>query len=240
MTSFLSNRDIYSSIVCGIAPQAKERLWIATADIKDMYVDAGGRDMVPFLEVLNGMVKRGVEVRLIHAKEPGPNWRDDFDRYPTLWTAMERMRCPHGAIPGKTRVQEADCYNLDVIISVGYRVKSQRGVEFRRWATSVLREYLVKGCAINRERMRQLGQTVEVMKRVANSLDTEQVLDVVQTYSAALDLLDGCDHQTIEKPKAKGRSVSAQGRHETHRLPYARLTHRDDRRVQATGKGTHS
>ena len=45
-----------------------------------MYVDAGGREMVPFLEVLDGMVKRGIEVRLIHAKDPGPNWRDDFDR----------------------------------------------------------------------------------------------------------------------------------------------------------------
>ena len=100
-----------------------------------------------------------------------------------------------------------EAYNLDVIISVGYRVKSQRGVEFRRWATSVLKSYLVRGCAINRNRLRQLGQTIEVMKRVANNLDTEQVLDVVQTYSAALDLLDGYDHQTIEKPETKGRSV---------------------------------
>ena len=88
MMQFLANRDIYESVICGIVPQAKERLWIATADIKDMYVDSGGREMVPFLEVLDGMVKRGVEVRLIHAKDPGPNWRDDFDRYPTLWTAM--------------------------------------------------------------------------------------------------------------------------------------------------------
>ena len=94
MTTFLSNRDIYTSVVCGIVPQARERLWIATADIKDMYVDAGGRDMVPFLEVLAGMVKRGIEVRLIHAKEPGPNWREDFDRYPGLWEGMERMLCP--------------------------------------------------------------------------------------------------------------------------------------------------
>lgn len=94
MTTFLSNRDIYTSVVCGLVPQATERLWIATADIKDMYVDSGGCDMVPFLEVLDGMVKRGVEVRLIHAKDPGPNWCDDFDRYPTLWTAMERMLCP--------------------------------------------------------------------------------------------------------------------------------------------------
>lgn len=85
MTTFLSNREIYERVVCGIVPQAKERLWIATADVKDMYVDTGGRDMVPFLEVLDGMLKRGVELRLIHAKEPGQNWRDDFDRYPDLW-----------------------------------------------------------------------------------------------------------------------------------------------------------
>ena len=100
-----------------------------------------------------------------------------------------------------------EAYNLDVIISVGYRVKSQRGVEFRRWATGVLKEYLVRGYALNRERLKQLNQAVEVMKRVSNSLDTEQVLDVVKTYSSALDLLDGYDHQTIAKPKAKGRSV---------------------------------
>ena len=94
MAQFISNRGIYEYIVRDIVPSACHRLWIATADIKDMYVDIGGRDMVPFLEVLDGMVKRGVEVRLIHAKDPGPNWRDDFDRYPTLWTAMERMLCP--------------------------------------------------------------------------------------------------------------------------------------------------
>ena len=84
MTQFLSNRDIYTSVVCELIPQVQERLWIATADIKDMYVDVGGRDMVPFLEVLDGMVKRGVEVRLIHAKEPGPNWWNDFDCYPIV------------------------------------------------------------------------------------------------------------------------------------------------------------
>ena len=100
-----------------------------------------------------------------------------------------------------------EIYNLEVIIAVGYRVHSPRGVEFRRWATSVLKEFIVRGYVVNRERMRQLGQTVEVMKRVANSLDVDQVLDVVKTYSTALDLLDGYDHQTIGKPKVKGRSV---------------------------------
>ena len=109
---------------------------------------------------------------------------------------------------GRQITRSVNCYNLDAIISVGYRVNSTRATQFRIWATRILKDYIVRGYAINRERMRQLGQTVEVMKRVANSLDTTQVLDVVQTYSAALDLLDGYDHQTIEKPKARGHSVA--------------------------------
>ena len=94
MTTFVSDREIYERVIRDAVPRAARRLWIATADIKDMYVDAGGRDMVPFLAVLDGMVKRGIEVRLIHAKEPGPNWREDFDRYPGLWGGMERVLCP--------------------------------------------------------------------------------------------------------------------------------------------------
>lgn len=113
----------------------------------------------------------------------------------------------HGAMEGRTQLQNVIFYNLDVVISVGYRVKSQRGVEFRRWATSVLRDYLLKGAAVNEMRLRQLGQAVEVMKRVSNRLDAEQVLEVVKTYSSALDLLDAYDHQTVGKPKARSRSV---------------------------------
>lgn len=109
---------------------------------------------------------------------------------------------------GRQITRSVNCYSLDAIISVGYRVNSTRATQFRIWATGVLKDYIVRGYAINRERMRQLGQTVEVMKRVANSLDVEQVLDVVNAYSTALDLLDGYDHQTIAKPKAKGRSVA--------------------------------
>jgi prophage maintenance system killer protein len=117
--------------------------------------------------------------------------------------------CAKYAHMGKDSDQlyQVDIYNLDVVISVGYRVKSQRGVEFRRWATSVLKDYLIKGYAVNQKRIKQLGETIEIMKRVSNSLDTEQVLDVVQTYSCALDLLDGYDHKTIDKPKVKGRTV---------------------------------
>ena len=120
-----------------------------------------------------------------------------------------KTMCAKFAHMGKDadQVYNVDIYNLEVIIAVGYRVHSPRGVEFRRWATSVLKEFIVRGYVVNRERMRQLGQTVEVMKRVANSLDVDQVLDVVKAYSTALDLLDGYDHQTIGKPKVKGRSV---------------------------------
>ena len=80
-------------------------------------------------------------------------------------------------------------YNLDVIISVGYRVKSQRGVEFRRWANSVLKAYILKGYAVNHNRMNQLNEVIQVMKRLQNNLDAEQVLSVVERYSQALSLL---------------------------------------------------
>ena len=92
-------------------------------------------------------------------------------------------------------------YNLDVIISVGYRVKSKRGVEFRRWANSVLKEYIIKGYAVNYTRMNQLNEVIRVMKRVENSLDIKQVLTVVERYSQALDLLDAYDHQNMVRPK---------------------------------------
>ena len=77
-------------------------------------------------------------------------------------------------------------YNLDVIISVGYRVKSKRGVEFRRWANSVLKEYIIKGYAVNHNRMNQLNEEIQVMKRVENSLDSKQVLTVVEWISILL------------------------------------------------------
>ena len=92
-------------------------------------------------------------------------------------------------------------YNLDVVISVGYRVKSRRGVEFRRWATDVLRRYIIDGNAANEQRLRQLGQVANVMARIPESLETRQVLDIVRSYTAALDLLDDYDHQRVGRPK---------------------------------------
>ena len=93
-------------------------------------------------------------------------------------------------------------YNLDVIISVGYRVKSLRGVEFRRWATGVLRDYLTKGYAANDRRLRELGQVVDVIARLPEGdVNTRQVLDIVRSYAPALDLLDDYDHQAVARPE---------------------------------------
>ena len=92
-------------------------------------------------------------------------------------------------------------YSLDVIISVGYRVKSKRGVEFRRWANSVLKQYILKGYAVNDNRIKQLGEVIRIMKRTENELDSKQVLSVIEKYSTALDLLDSYDHQNMTRPK---------------------------------------
>ena len=91
-------------------------------------------------------------------------------------------------------------YSLDVIISVGYRVKSKRGVEFRRWANKVLKDYIIKGYAVNHDRISQLGEVIQIMKRVENQLDARQVLTVIERYNLALNLLDEYDHQNMKKP----------------------------------------
>lgn len=92
-------------------------------------------------------------------------------------------------------------YNLDVIISVGYRVKSRRGIAFRKWANSVLKQYILKGYAVNNNRISQLGEVIRIMKRTENELDSRQVLSVIEKYSTALELLDSYDHQTMKRPK---------------------------------------
>lgn len=93
-------------------------------------------------------------------------------------------------------------YSLDVIISVGYRVKSKRGVEFRKWANSVLKDYILRGYAVNNNRINELGEVIRIMKRAnENQIEGKQILDVIEKYTLALDLLDDYDHQKIEKPK---------------------------------------
>ena len=92
-------------------------------------------------------------------------------------------------------------YNLDMIISVGYRVKSTRGVQFRKWANAILKQYIIQGYAVNNNRMNQLGEVIRIMKRTENNLDAKQVLSVIEKYSLALDLLDDYDHQSMKRPK---------------------------------------
>jgi phosphatidylserine/phosphatidylglycerophosphate/cardiolipin synthase-like enzyme len=82
------NNEVLSRVAC-----IRHSLWIGTADIKDLYVKVGTGSK-PFLAVLDILVRRGVEVRLMHAKEPGPNFRTDFDRYPALWGGLKRRLCP--------------------------------------------------------------------------------------------------------------------------------------------------
>lgn len=92
-------------------------------------------------------------------------------------------------------------YSLDVIISVGYRVKSRRGIEFRKWANSVLKAYIMKGYSINNNRIKELGEVIRIMKRIEQTLDVNQVLSVIEKYNAALDMLDDYDHQCMERPE---------------------------------------
>lgn len=112
----------------------------------------------------------------------------------------------HGAIEGKTQTHMVDCYNLDIIISVGYRVKSQNGVIFRKWANKVLKDYLLKGYVVNQKRLEYLEKTIKLID-IAGRIDTElkaneaqEIIKVINNYSNALNLLDDYDHKRITKP----------------------------------------
>ncbi len=88
MTQYIADEAHFKEVLSRV-PLVKRSLWIGTADIKDLYV--GDR---PFLGLLADLISKGREVRLIHAKEPGPNFREDFDHYPILFTGLERVLCP--------------------------------------------------------------------------------------------------------------------------------------------------
>ena len=92
MIKLITDTAHYSEVLA-LVSKVKRSLWIGTADIKDLYVKVGSQ-MKPFLAVLAQLIKKGVEVRLIHAKEPGPAFREDFDRYPVLFDHLERVLCP--------------------------------------------------------------------------------------------------------------------------------------------------
>ena len=106
---------------------------------------------------------------------------------------------------GKT--YQVDYYNLDMIISVGYRIKSQNGIIFRRWANKILKDYMIKGYVVNQKRLEYLEKTVKLID-IANRIDGKlnngdagEILKVIGNYSKALSLLDDYDHKTLSKPK---------------------------------------
>lgn len=108
---------------------------------------------------------------------------------------------------GRKVIRDIEYYNLDMIISVGYRVKSQNGIIFRKWANKILKDYMIKGYAINQKRLECLEKTVKLID-IANranenleSADAKEILKVIGNCSKALDLLDDYDHRTLLKPK---------------------------------------
>ena len=113
----------------------------------------------------------------------------------------------HGAFKQKMQTRELDYYNLDMIISVGYRVNSKQGIIFRKWANKILKDYMIKGYAINNKRLEYLEKTVKLID-IAGRIDTElegneaqEIIKVINNYSNALNLLDDYDHKRIGKPK---------------------------------------
>ena len=105
------------------------------------------------------------------------------------------------------KIYNVEYYNLDVIISVGYRVKSKNGIIFRQWANKILKDYLLKGYAVNQKRMEYLEKTIKLID-IANRIDdrlenndAKEILKVIGDYSKALDLLDDYDHRTLKKIK---------------------------------------
>ena len=93
MIEYITNTQIFDTVICQQIPRARRFVWLATSDLKDLYVKKG-KKAVPFLEILSDLTDRSVEIRLLHAKEPGQAFRKDFDQYPNLIDGMERILCP--------------------------------------------------------------------------------------------------------------------------------------------------
>jgi len=113
----------------------------------------------------------------------------------------------HGAIESKMQTHLVEFYNLDMIISVGYRVKSQNGVIFRKWANKILKDYMIKGYAVNERRLQYLEKTVKLLDIASRSNqritgdEAKDIIDVINNYTKALDILDDYDHRTLKKIK---------------------------------------
>ena len=161
-----------------------DTVWLTQAQMADLF----GKDRTVITRHINNVFKEGE----LNQKEV---------------CAKFAHTTRHGAMDGKTQVQEVFFYNLDVIISVGYRVKSQRGVKFRQWANKILKQYLVKGYAVNdrlrRDQLGELRQLVQVVGRtlqsqdITSTADGQALFDVVVDYTYALDTLDNYDYERL-------------------------------------------
>ena len=106
----------------------------------------------------------------------------------------------------RTVKRKIKIHNLDMIISVGYRINSKRGILFRQWANRVLKDYLIQGYAVNQKRLENLGKTIDIQNRMlaySLNIDKEELSKVINEYTRALNLLDSYDHQTLTKPKGE-------------------------------------
>lgn len=155
----------------------EETVWLTRAQMAELF----DRDVKTIGKHINNALKEELDSEVVVAK---------------FATTTQ-----HGAIEGKTQTHMTEHYNLDMIISVGYRVKSVRGVKFRKWANSVLKDYIINGYAVNHNRMKQIGEVIRIMKRTEQELDTKQVLSVIERYNTALSMLDDYDHQRVKRPK---------------------------------------
>ena len=157
-----------------------DTVWLNTEEISLLF----GRDYKTIRKHINNALKEELDEKVVVAKFANTT--------------------KHGAIESKTQTHEVDYYNLDMIISVGYRVKSQRGIIFRRWANKVLKEYLIQGYSINNKRLEKLNKVIDIQNKMlasALNIDSCELTEVIKTYTNALDLLDDYDHQRLEKPK---------------------------------------
>lgn len=145
-----------------------------------------------------------------------------FDRDRTIITRHIRNIFADGELDEKSNVQKmhfpnsdklVTLYNLDIIISVGYRVKIKNGIIFRKWANKILKDYMIKGYAINQKRLDYLEKTVKLLdianrgnERISGE-EAKDILNVINEYSKALDLLDDYDHKRLEKVKGNKNNL---------------------------------
>ena len=160
-----------------------ETVWLNTAQIAELF----NRDYKTIRKHINNALNEELQDEVVVAK---------FEN-----------TTKHGAISTKTQTHMIDYYNLDVVISVGYRVKSKNGIIFRKWANKVLKDYLIKGYAVNNKRLEYLEKTIKLID-IASRIDTKisgdeakEIIKVINDYSNALNLLDDYDHKKIIKPK---------------------------------------